>query len=111
MSKVFFKLGTSDEIFEADNYRYFDSGYMKPDSTNGDIDVVEFDHRRFIIDGIPPVLENHQYFTRLEAKHGYSIYLVKEGDLIYKSFKDTRLARKMYPNAIQHKGWLLIESE
>lgn len=111
MSKVFFKLGTSDKIFEADSYRHFNSGFMRPDELNGDIYVVEFNASRFKKDGIPPELERHQYFTMMEAKHAYSIYLVKEGDKVYRNFKDTRLARKMYPNAIQHKGWLLIESE
>lgn len=110
MSKVFFKLGTSNEIFEADSYRYFDSGYMRSDDNSGDIHVVEFSASRFRHDGVPVELANHQYFTMMETKHAYSIYLVKEGDRVYKNFKDTRLARKMYPDAIPHKGWLLIES-
>ena len=104
MSKpVYFKLGSTDKIYKADSCRGFEVGL---DWTKM-VEVVEFRN----IHNVHVDVLAHQYFNRNFHNTSCSLYLVKEGDVLYESVKDSRLARKMYPNAIQHEGWLLIESE
>jgi hypothetical protein len=104
MSKpIYFKLGSTGKIYQADSCRDFriglDGGSL--------ILVVHF----FNECNLDSAIKTHQYFNRVHSNRGASLYLVIEGDMLFESIKDTRLARKMFPDAIKHKGWLLIESK
>jgi hypothetical protein len=103
MSKpVYFKLGSTGKIYQADICRDYTVGV----DWSAMIQVVEFDD----ISQVHQDIFSHTYFNRNYANVRASLYLILKGDLLYESIKDTRLARKMYPDAIEHEGWLLIES-
>lgn len=105
----FFSLGNSDRIFETESYKILSEkrGFV---TEHKRIVKVESNIFPFLpSDTIPREMLHHHFFTRNEANLGFSIYLVERGDTLYKHFKATRLAHKLYPDAIKHKGWLLIE--
>jgi hypothetical protein len=58
------------------------------------------------------IVEAKENMDPNSANNSLYVQLLKrlEGDFTYEHFKDTRLARRMFPNAIEHKGWLLVES-
>lgn len=102
MSKpIYFKLGMTGKIYQADTCRDFSVGF----DWQAMIQVVEFNSET----NLPKEIMYHRYFNRKHSSIGASLYLILEGDVLYESIKDTKLARKMFPDAIEHEGWLLIE--
>ena len=98
---IFFKTYNSNQIHEADGFYYVDVGKVNGKSM---IPTIKFFNHLSISDEI----RQHPYFMWNEKDAGSKVYLVKNGDILYKVLKDTKLARITYPNAIEHKGWLLI---
>ena len=100
MSKpIYFKLGKYNKIFEA--YSVYSTSI---EGTK--LECVIFDSEKLL----PNEILKHHYFSRNYSTNGGFLYLIEKGDMLYEAIKDTRLARKMYPLAIEHEGWLLIES-
>ena len=94
---VFFKMYNSDKIYKADKY----TRVCMYDATS--FDLVEV-HKENVDDAI----KEHRYGSRRPTDKGWSVYLVKQGDRVFETLYDSKLARKIYPNAIPHEGYLLL---
>lgn len=94
---IYFKIYNSDKIYKADSHRKIHI------SEFGGFDVVH------INDEYPDEpIKVHRYGSRRPSDKGWAIYLVKDGDKIFKTLYDSKLARKLYPKGIPHEGYLLI---
>ena len=97
VTPIYFKIYNSDKIYKADKHKHI----VLYDASK--FDVVE------IHDENPDdAIKEHRYGNRRAADRGWSIYLVKDGDRLFETLYDSKLARKIYPNAIPHDGYLLI---
>lgn len=104
MSKpIYFKLGSYPEIFKADKKREFSINI----DFSAPFKVVEFENGLIVHTEV----KRHTYFNRSQTSHSASLYLILEGDTLYKTVADTELAREMLDDYIEHEGWLLIEDK
>ena len=100
---IYFKLGHCDEIFVADKKRQFSIHF----DFSAPFQVVEFEQGS----NLHSAIYSHQYFNRNYSTHNASLYLILEGDTLYKTVADTELAREMLDDYIEHEGWLLVEDK